>query len=81
VHWCLVTDVVPHRLKVAKECGADYTLLVETGKSEIELSSMISQLLGTQPDATIDCGGFQDTARLGIQVSLSTSFINYFPET
>jgi len=63
-----ITDIQANRLATAKKIGADYTVLVKQGDSEEELAEQIKNLVGTEPDKTIDCSGFESSMRLAIQV-------------
>ncbi|KAK7074574.1 hypothetical protein SK128_026859 [Halocaridina rubra] len=60
-----ITDIAENRLQVAKEMGADHTLLVSTGDAEA-LAKEIKELLGDMPDITIECSGAEPSIRLGI---------------
>lgn len=62
----VITDIVQDRLKVAKELGATHTLVVSRDQDEKELVKKIHELLGTEPEVTIDCSGFEATNRLAI---------------
>jgi len=67
----LITDLVKHRLDVAKELGADFTLQVKPDDKEKELTKALVELLGEQPDITIDCSGFQTSIRLAMEATAS----------
>lgn len=67
----VVTDLVQHRLDVAKELGADETLVVETSSDEKEVVKKIHALFGGAPDKTIDCSGAEATSRLSILATRS----------
>lgn len=58
-----------HRLSVAKELGADFTLQVKPDEHEKDVTKRIVDLLGSNPQITIDCSGFQGTIRLAMEVS------------
>jgi len=61
----LITDISASRLEVAKNLGADHTLLV--GKDDEQtLASQIGSKLGGQPSITIECSGAESSIRLGI---------------
>ncbi|XP_055614684.1 sorbitol dehydrogenase-like isoform X2 [Uranotaenia lowii] len=63
----VVTDLLQNRLDVAKELGADATLVIEKGVSEQDVVKKIHALFGgTAPDKTIDCSGAEATSRLSI---------------
>lgn len=57
----VITDLLQSRLDVAKELGADYTLLIEKGDTEEVLSKKIHALIGDAPNKTIDCSGVEVT--------------------
>ncbi|XP_047004643.1 sorbitol dehydrogenase-like [Schistocerca americana] len=65
----LMTDVVAHRLEMAKTFGADYTLQVFPGESVVQQSAKICSLLTKAPDITIDCCGIESTVRLGLEAT------------
>ncbi|XP_053697811.1 sorbitol dehydrogenase-like [Sabethes cyaneus] len=67
----VVTDLVQNRLDVAKELGADETLIVERGSDEKEIVKKIHGLFGGAPDKTIDCSGAEATSRLSILATRS----------
>lgn len=65
----VITDIMENRLAVAKELGADYTLLVKKSDSEEYLSELIQDMLGGPPCTTVDCTGMESTVRLGIMTT------------
>jgi len=67
----IITDLIQSRLDVAKELGADYTLLIKKEDTEDGLVSKIHSLLGTEPNKSIDCSGAEATNRLGLQATKS----------
>ncbi|XP_059612352.1 sorbitol dehydrogenase-like [Phlebotomus argentipes] len=67
----VITDLLPQRLAVAKDLGADFTYLVEKNVSEEENVRRIHKLLGSQPDKAVDCSGAQATARLAMLATRS----------
>lgn len=68
----VITDLVQSRLDVAKELGADYTLLIEKGDTEEKLVGKVHALLaGNAPTKTIDCSGAEATNRLGLLATRS----------
>lgn len=62
----IITDLAQSRLDVARELGADYTLLIEKGVKEEELVVKVRNLLGEAPNKSIDCSGVEATNRLGL---------------
>lgn len=64
----VATDILDYRLQIALKCGADHVLNVN--KENVEaLSKKIIEIIGEAPEKTIDCSGFEATARLGIEVT------------
>jgi len=60
-----VTDIAANRLKVAKDLGANHTLLVDSKDGEA-LAKKVSALMGCMPDITIECSGAESSIQLGI---------------
>nr|XP_045621116.1 sorbitol dehydrogenase-like isoform X1 [Procambarus clarkii] len=60
-----ITDIAENRLKVAKEMGADHTVLVKTSDAEA-LAKQVKEVMGDMPDKTIECSGAETSVRLGI---------------
>lgn len=68
----VMTDLLQNRLDVAKELGADGTLVVERGADEQDVVKKIHALFGGHaPDKTIDCSGAEATSRLSILATAS----------
>ena len=65
--YCII-DISEHRLKVAHEMGADYTVHVDTTDSQA-LAEKVKSTLGCQPDITIECSGAESSIQTGIYVS------------
>ena len=63
-----VADISEHRLKVAKDMGADYTVHVDTRDSQA-LAETVKSTLGCEPDITIECSGAESSIQTGIYVS------------
>ncbi|XP_053969351.1 sorbitol dehydrogenase-like [Anastrepha ludens] len=61
-----ITDLVQQRLDVAKELGATHTLLMNKDDTAEETAKKIHQIMGVEPDKTIDCCGAESTTRLSI---------------
>ncbi|XP_039301121.1 sorbitol dehydrogenase-like [Nilaparvata lugens] len=58
------------KLEVAKELGADHTLLVAPNDDEKVVTKKIQEILeGNLPDITVDCSGFESTIKLGLQAT------------
>lgn len=64
-------DVVQNRLDKARELGADYTLLIEKHLSEEDIISKIKQLLGEDPNVSLDCTGVESCVRVAVQATKS----------
>lgn len=60
-----VTDIADNRLKVAKDLGANHTLLVDSKDGEA-LAKKVANLMGCMPDITIECSGAESSIQLGI---------------
>ena len=58
-------------MDLAKKLGADATLLVKKEDAESHILKRIIELVGEEPDKTIDACGAQSMIRLAILVSLS----------
>ncbi|XP_034833443.1 sorbitol dehydrogenase-like [Maniola hyperantus] len=67
----LITDILQARLDVAKELGADHTLLVTRDSPEAELVRKVHEILGGHPDISIDASGAQSTVRLSLLATKS----------
>lgn len=67
----LITDLFQQRLDVAKELGANFTLLVKPGDKESDTVANVHKLFGSAPDKTIDCSGVEATNRLTILATKS----------
>jgi len=68
----VITDLVQSRLDVAKELGADHTLLIEKGDTEDKLVAKVHALLGgSAPNKTVDCSGVESTNRMGLLATRS----------
>lgn len=61
-----VIDLVQSKLDIAKEIGADYTLLIEKGDKEDTIVKKIHGLMGCAPDISIECTGAEPCVRLAI---------------
>lgn len=54
---------------MAKKLGADVGIQVHRNDNEEVLTKNIEEALGSLPDITIDCSGFESTVKLGLAVS------------
>ncbi|XP_017848971.1 sorbitol dehydrogenase isoform X2 [Drosophila busckii] len=62
----LITDLVQHRLDVAKELGATHTMLLKREETAEQITERVHKVMTAQPDISIDCCGAESTTRLGI---------------
>jgi L-iditol 2-dehydrogenase len=62
----VITDLIQSRLDVAKELGADITVLLGKDETAEETAKKIHAALGGAPNKSIDCCGFEATNRLGL---------------
>lgn len=76
--FVLFADISASRLEVAKNLGADHTLLVENEDAEV-LASQIETKLGGRADVTIECSGAESSIRLGIFVCFKYIFFYSIP--
>lgn len=67
----IITDLMADRLKLAKEFGAKHTLTISRDDTETDLVTKVHETLGSAPDITIDCTGFEPTNRLAILATKS----------
>lgn len=74
--FSLFKDIVQHRLNIAKDLGADCTLLIGKDDCEEDLVTKIHCELGCAPTISIDCCGMEKSLRLGILVSKLIRFKN-----
>lgn len=66
-----ITDLTEYRLSMAKEMGAFKTIKVNKGEpDEQAIENMRTELNNELPDITIDCSGFQQTIKMGIEVNI-----------
>ncbi|XP_022913174.1 sorbitol dehydrogenase [Onthophagus taurus] len=67
----LITDVFDHRLKLAKELGADYTLQINVDASTDDLAKKVIETLGSEPNVSMDCCGAQQMVQLAMKATKS----------
>lgn len=67
----VITDIVGDRLELAKELGAKHAVIVSKDATEEELVAKVHEAIGSAPDISIDCGGFESTNRLGLLATKS----------
>uniref|UniRef100_A0A1I8F1Z9 Sorbitol dehydrogenase n=1 Tax=Macrostomum lignano TaxID=282301 RepID=A0A1I8F1Z9_9PLAT len=66
----ILTDINPHRLTVAKEMGADATLIA-TGNAESLVSQVCALFNGRRPDIVIECTGAEASVGLSVRACRS----------
>lgn len=67
-----ITDLTEYRLNIAKKMGAFKTIKVNRGESDEQVIENIRMELNNElPDVTIDCSGFQQTIKVGIELTKS----------
>lgn len=66
----VMTDISETRLAVAKEMGADHTVLVKT-KDGKQLAKRVESTLDAMPDITIECSGAESSIQTGIYATKS----------
>lgn len=66
-----ITDLTIFRLNIAKEMGAYKTILVNRGDSDEQAIENVKNAIADElPDVTIDCSGFQQTIKMGMEVNI-----------
>ncbi|XP_050709706.1 sorbitol dehydrogenase-like [Eriocheir sinensis] len=66
----LVTDIKENRLELAKKTGADHTLLVRSGTPQSQ-AKQVHQMMGCEPNVTMECSGSQAGISLAIYATKS----------
>lgn len=72
-----ISDISETRLAVAKEMGADHTVLVKT-KDGKQLAKRVESTLDAMPDITIECSGAESSIQTGIYVRFSCHFLYHW---
>jgi len=67
----IMTDIVEHRLKVAKDLGADCTLVIDKDSTPEQLAVKVEEILGAKPDIAIDACGAESTIALNMLATRS----------
>lgn len=67
----VITDLIQSRLDVAKELGADFTVLIGKDDKEADIVAKIHAMLGIEPNKSIDCSGAEPTNRVGLMATRS----------
>ncbi|CAI8049829.1 Sorbitol dehydrogenase, partial [Geodia barretti] len=63
----IITDLDAGRLEVAKKLGADHVVQVST-RDSLQLSRIITEQLGCEPDQSIECSGAEPSIATAIYV-------------
>jgi len=64
-----VADLLNYRLNLAREMGASKVIKVDTEQSDEQVIDNARKHLNKRlPDITIDCSGFEQTIKMGIEV-------------
>lgn len=67
-----ITDLTEYRLNMAKKMGAFKTIKTNKAESDEQVIENIRMELNYElPDVTIDCTGFQQTIKVGIEVNIN----------
>nr|QBH74064.1 alcohol dehydrogenase [Daktulosphaira vitifoliae] len=67
-----ITDLTEYRLNLAREMGASKTILIKRSFSDEEAISHVKNGMDHKlPDVTLDCSGFQQTMKMGIEITKS----------
>lgn len=67
----IITDIVENRLEIAKKLGAHHTLLVDKNFDEKTIIEKVVQILGCEPDVSMECSGAEQSVRIAIQATKS----------
>ncbi|KAM4592251.1 sorbitol dehydrogenase [Odontesthes bonariensis] len=62
----VITDLSAERLTMAKELGADFQLTVKRGDGPQQLAKRVEDMLGAQPQITIECTGVESSIQTAI---------------
>ena len=61
-------DVSEHRLGVAKKMGANHVITIDPALDSRAMAERIVNVLGCNPDVTIECCGAESSLQTGIYV-------------
>lgn len=75
----MCSDLFPDRLAKAKELGADFQVTVSKSDSPQQLAKKVEDLLGVQPQITIECTGAESCLQTAIYVCFQKDLL--FVET
>ncbi|CAL4115288.1 unnamed protein product [Meganyctiphanes norvegica] len=65
-----ITDIADNRLNLARQLGAEHTLLIDSSEAK-EIAQRVSEKMGGMPDITIECSGAESSIQLGIYATKS----------
>ncbi|XP_024395168.1 sorbitol dehydrogenase isoform X1 [Physcomitrium patens] len=66
----VIADISPERLKVAKELGANATVVLSTSDNEVESEVLaLQKAMGADIDVTIDCVGFTKSMKTALKAT------------
>ncbi|KAM9408995.1 sorbitol dehydrogenase-like isoform 1-T2 [Pholidichthys leucotaenia] len=67
----IITDLDPDRLAIAKELGADFHLTAKKEDGPQQLAKSVQDILGVQPQITIECTGAESCIQTAIYATRS----------
>ncbi|XP_038139810.1 sorbitol dehydrogenase [Cyprinodon tularosa] len=67
----IITDLFTERLEMAKELGADFQLTVKKDDGPQELAKKVEEILGAQPEITIECTGVESCIQTALYATRS----------
>uniref|UniRef100_UPI0037E978BE sorbitol dehydrogenase n=1 Tax=Semicossyphus pulcher TaxID=241346 RepID=UPI0037E978BE len=67
----VITDLSAERLAMAKELGADFQLTVTRGDGPQQMAQKVADMLGAQPQITIECTGAESCIQTAIYATRS----------
>lgn len=70
-------DLDEKRLEMAKELGADFTILVQKEQSAKEVAAHVRELLNKSPNKVVECTGAESSINTAIYVSFSWHLLTY----
>ncbi len=66
------------RLEAARKLGANETVLIDTSPPE-DIARQVSELIGAQPDITIECSGAESSIQMAVHVKYP--MLHTYPRT
>ncbi|XP_068615176.1 sorbitol dehydrogenase [Brachionichthys hirsutus] len=67
----LISDLLPERLSVAKDLGADFQLEVKKDSGPQQLAQMVEDMMGDKPHISIECTGAESCIQTAIYATRS----------